>query len=139
LDETGGRQLSAFVQNLQDELDLENPGGAIMLARLCNYLVPEVPIPLVARYVAAVASRRGWSLGRTISWLRTEPEVHRFREGMAVLLAAVESRDDVTVNAILAELDQAAHAWPPEAGSRPARRTVSLLVLVDQLLRGAAL
>jgi hypothetical protein len=123
--------------------------------------VPEVRIPLLASYVLTESARRGWSLGRTISWLRTRPEVRLFREGMTELLARVEAKDNAAVDGILTELEQAAEAWARKLGTKPATRTVSLqvsipivspsfavpipklrktpaqklLVLVDQLLR----
>jgi hypothetical protein len=89
---------------------------------------PLLPIPLLARYVMRESARRGWSLGRTISWLRTEPEVHQFRVGVSEMLALVEAEDHHAVDAILVELEQAALAWSRKLGSKPAARKVPLQV-----------
>jgi hypothetical protein len=90
----------------------------------------EIPLPLLARHVIRESQERGWSLGRTISWMRTQPEVRLFRQGMRELVSRIESKDDVGTDAILADLEAAAEAWSKRLGAKIGSRRVSLQVAI---------
>jgi hypothetical protein len=83
-----------------------------------------LPMPPLARFVMAEAERRGWNVGRTIAWLRRQPEVRSFRRGMAALADAVDAGDKATVDAVLHELQAATDKWTRRIGAptRPATR-----------------
>ncbi|WP_250038275.1 hypothetical protein [Paractinoplanes maris] len=89
---------------------------------------PVLPVPALARYVCREAARRGWSLGRTIAWLRTQPEVKAFRKGMKGLAAHVGANDGARVDAVLAELERAAAEWSRQLGTRISPKHFSLQV-----------
>ena len=80
--------------------------------------------PLLAGFVQSESERKGWSIGRTISWLREQHEVHLFRKGLRDLLRHLEAHDNVAVNAILEELDRACVQWCEklDAQVRPTRK-----------------
>jgi hypothetical protein len=180
-------EVADFINGILDEMHVRQPGGAIVLARLCYYLAlqqrlgsllllhpskaygserleygysrtildmfdskvrgaylqrrhdwlgdspREIPMPLLSRFVLDESSRRGWSLGRSISWLRTRSEVRLFRDGMRELLALVESGDHSGVDAVIVELDQAAQLWSQKLGAKPGRRKLSLQVAIPLL------
>ena len=86
----------------------------------------ELSTPLLAGYVMRESDRRGWSVGRTISWLRTTAEVGQFRQGMAELMARVDAQDHVGIDEILSELERAAELWSDQIGAKLPRRTVAL-------------
>jgi hypothetical protein len=90
----------------------------------------EVSLPLLTRYVVKVASDHGWSLGRTISWLRMQREVQLFREGMHELISRVEANDHAGVGEILSELDKAAETWAGQLGTKTNTRKLSLQVAI---------
>jgi hypothetical protein len=70
-----------------------------------------VSFPLLAGFVQSQSERKGWSTGRTISWLREQHEVHLFRKGLRDLLKHLEAGDNLAVNTILEELDRASVQW----------------------------
>jgi hypothetical protein len=86
----------------------------------------ELSTPLLAGYVMRESDRRGWSVGRTISWLRTTAEVSQFRQGMAELMARVDAHDHAGIDEILSELERAAELWSAQIGAKLPRRTVAL-------------
>jgi len=87
-----------------------------------------LPVPALARYVCREAQRRGWSLGRTIAWLRTRPEVNAFRKGMKELAARVGANDDAKIDAVLSELESAAVEWSKQLGAKIHQKKFSLQV-----------
>jgi len=70
-----------------------------------------VSFPLLAGFVQSESESKGWSIGRTISWLRDQHEVHLFRRGLRDLLKHLEAHNNLAVNAILEELDRACVQW----------------------------
>jgi len=86
----------------------------------------ELSTPLMAGYVMRESDRRGWSAGRTISWLRTTAEVSQFRQGMAELMTRVDAQDHVGIDEVLSELERAAELWSAQIGANLPRRTVAL-------------
>lgn len=83
-----------------------------------------LPLPPLTRFVLQEAHQRSWNLGRTISWMREQPEVRSFRRGMRMLDDLVAAGDDQGVDAVLHELEAAAGTWAEKLGTRggPAKR-----------------
>jgi hypothetical protein len=83
-----------------------------------------LPLPPLTRFVLQEAQRRSWNLGRTITWLREQPEVHSFRRGLRMLDDLIEAGDDPGVDAVLHELETAADRWAEKTGmpTRPVKR-----------------
>jgi hypothetical protein len=81
-----------------------------------------LPAPPLTRLVVSEADRRGWNLGRTVVWLRQQPEVKAFRQGVKELTSRVETGDTLGVDEILAELQAAADACSANIGMNPGRR-----------------
>ena len=83
-----------------------------------------ISFPLLAGFVQSESERKGWSIGRTISWLREQHEVHLFRMGLRDLLKHLEVNDNLAVNAILEELDRACVQWCEklDTRARPTRK-----------------
>ena len=77
-----------------------------------------LPLPPLTRFVLQEAQRRSWNLGRTITWLREQPEVRSFRQGLRMLDDLVATGDDPGVDAVLHELDTAADRWAEKLGAR---------------------
>jgi hypothetical protein len=75
-----------------------------------------IPVPALSRYVLAKSDSNGWSIGRTIAWLRERPEVTSFRQGMQQFIERIEGGDDLAVDTVLAELDRQAEAWSTRLG-----------------------
>lgn len=88
-------------------------------------------LPLVTRFVTMEAERRGWSLGRTISWLRDQREVKSFREGIRKLDEIIASGDKPAIDTVLHDLEVASIKWSERIGA-PTRKTgkVSLQVAI---------
>jgi hypothetical protein len=72
--------------------------------------ITEIEAPALGRLATVESFRRGWSLGRTVAWLRQQPEVRAFRSGIRELDALLDSDDHLAVDAVLAELQNAADA-----------------------------
>jgi hypothetical protein len=68
--------------------------------------VQEMSLPLLTRFVFAESRRRSWSIGRTIAWLREQPEVQLFRQGMRGLMDYVAAGDKAAISAVLHELEK---------------------------------
>ncbi|MCY1143066.1 hypothetical protein OWR29_34155 [Actinoplanes sp. Pm04-4] len=88
----------------------------------------DIPFPLLTRFVVKQSRRRGWSIGRTVSWLREQPEVHKFRRGMSNLMASIDAGDNVAIDGVLSELDAAATQWSVHLGSPLKNNKISLQV-----------
>jgi hypothetical protein len=80
--------------------------------------------PSLAQFVAGRGKEKGWSIGRTISWLREQPEVSQFRAGLTALAGYLEESQHEAVNEVLAELEDACARWchSLKQPARPARR-----------------
>ncbi|WP_432979503.1 hypothetical protein [Dactylosporangium sp. CA-233914] len=173
------RDTEIFIDRLMRDLDMDQPSGGIILARMCYYLAlqeqlgsllllhptkgyaaassygyasrildvfddrvrhayqqryeqwlgqpaQELSTPLLAGYVMRESDRRGWSVGRTISWLRTTAEVSQFRQGMAELMTRIDAQDHIGIDEVLSELERAAELWSAQIGAKLPRRTIAL-------------
>lgn len=173
------REGEVFNDLLMRDLQMDQPSGGIVIARMCYYLAlqeqlgsllllhptkgytdassvgyarrifdafdervrsayrqryeqwlgqpaQELPTPLLAGYVLRESDDRGWSIGRTISWLRTAAEVLQFRQGMAELMARVDAQDHAGIDEVLYELERAAQLWSARIGAGLPRRKIAL-------------
>jgi hypothetical protein len=75
-----------------------------------------VSMPALSRFVLAKSDSNRWSIARTIAWLREQPEVASFRQGMRQFIEDIESGDDIAVDSVLVELDRQAEAWSTRLG-----------------------
>jgi hypothetical protein len=81
------------------------------------------PLPALSRFVIMSAHQRGWSVGRTIAWLREQPEVTSFRRGMRELMQYIEADDNLAVDSVLSELERQADAWSNKLGVDSRRKS----------------
>ena len=114
-------------------LDLfDNEVRAAFEERKCRWLgqMPRsLHLPLMANYINSEASRRGWSMGRVILSMRQSREVELFRQGLNELQDAVDSNDAEELDAIFADLNDAAAKWSKQLGvSRKSGSEVSVSV-----------
>jgi hypothetical protein len=79
--------------------------------------VQELPLPLLTRFVLVESRRRSWSVGRTIAWLREQPEVQLFRQGMRDLMDHVAAGDKVAISAVLHELEKSSDRFAGNLGT----------------------
>ncbi|MEU4243477.1 hypothetical protein [Actinoplanes sp. NPDC026619] len=82
-----------------------------------------MPAPPLTRLVFAQARDKGWSIGRSIMWLRSQPEVRKFRQGLRSLQLLVDAGDKVGVDDVLSELQTAADALSTRLSADVRRRS----------------
>ena len=76
----------------------------------------QLRLPLLANFVSNEARRRGWSIGRVISWMRESREVELFRDGLNELQDALDDNDAAALDEVFSGLDAAAQAWSKRLG-----------------------
>jgi hypothetical protein len=79
--------------------------------------ITRIEAPALGRLAVVESCKRGWNLGRTVGWLRQQPEVRAFRSGIQELDALLDSDDHVGVDGVLAELQTAADACSRRLGA----------------------
>jgi hypothetical protein len=79
--------------------------------------VTGIEAPALGRLAVAECHRRGWNLGRTVGWLRQQPEVRAFRTGVRQLDTLLDREDHAGVDGVLAELQDAADACSRRLGA----------------------
>jgi hypothetical protein len=93
----------------------------------------KIEVPLLADSVIQTSERKGWSLGRTISWMREWHEVELYRAGMRELVDRVDAGDHAGIDRIIGELQKGIDSWGKRLGSRIRSKSIGLTVALPLL------